>query len=104
MELINPILLWGALAVAIPVIIHFWHKKKGKLMDWAAMQWLSEKTKQQARGLKLENILLLTLRILSILLLVFFLSKPLVRPFFNSRNVSKLHLLLPKKEVVENYK
>jgi hypothetical protein len=40
----TPTLLWGLFGLAIPILIHFWHQKQGKRLDWAATQWLSEKT------------------------------------------------------------
>ena len=64
----TPTLLWGLLGLAIPILIHFWHQKQGKRLDWAATQWLSEKNLQQARGIRLDNIWLLILRLAIVLL------------------------------------
>jgi hypothetical protein len=104
MELLNPLMWWGALAVAIPLILHFWHQKKGKLLSWAATQWLSEKNMQQSRGLKLDNLLLLALRILMILILVFYLSKPLIHGWGGEASPEKVHFVQPDKKVVENFR
>jgi len=104
MEFLNPYILWGSLAVSIPIVIHFWHQKKGKVIAWAATQWLSEKNLQQSRGIRLDNILLLIIRCLLLLLLVFILSKPLIQWSKSTAERTKIHLIQPNQLIVENYK
>ncbi|GAB3510225.1 BatA domain-containing protein [Emticicia fontis] len=104
MELLNPLMLWGGLAIAVPIILHFWHQKKGKVLEWAATQWLIEKNLQQSRGIRLDNILLLLLRCILILLLCFFLSKPLINWANNESANKKIHLVQPNSLVVNNFK
>ncbi|RFS14247.1 BatA domain-containing protein [Emticicia sp. C21] len=104
MELLNPLMLWAGLAIAIPIVLHFWHQKKGKVIEWAATQWLIEKNLQQSRGIRLDNLLLLLLRCLLILLLCFFLSKPLVNWVSNESANKKIHLVQPSSLVVNNFK
>lgn len=104
MEFINPLMLWGALAISIPIIIHFWHQKKGKVIEWAATQWLVEKNLQQSRGIRLDNILLLILRCLLLLTLCFFLSKPFFKWLNNDKTAKKTHLIQPNNLITENYK
>ena len=104
MEFINPLMLWGALAISIPIIIHFWHQKKGKVIEWAATQWLVEKNLQQSRGIRLDNILLLILRCLLLLSLCFFLSKPFLKWLNNDKTAKKIHLIQANNLVTENYK
>lgn len=104
MELLNPLMLWGSLGILIPILIHFWHQKKGKVIEWAATQFLIEKTLQQSRGIRLDNILLLIVRCLLLILLSFFLSKQLLK-WLNEETVSKkIHLIQPNTLVLENYK
>ncbi|UTA69486.1 BatA domain-containing protein [Emticicia sp. 21SJ11W-3] len=104
MELLNPLMLWGGLAIAIPIIIHFWHQKKGKVLAWAATQWLLEKNLQQSRGIRLDNILLLLLRCLLLLLLCFLLSKPVFDWSDASSSSQKIHLVQPNKLIIDNFK
>lgn len=104
MELLNPLMLWGTLAIAVPIVIHFWHQKKGKVIYWAATNWLIEKNLQQSRGIRLDNILLLLLRCLLLLLLCFLLSKPFLNTFGNHQADKKVHLVQAKAFVTENYK
>lgn len=104
MEFLNPYILWGSLAISIPIVIHFWHQKKGKLLAWAATQWLSEKNLQQSRGIRLDNVLLLIIRCLLLLFLVFILSKPLIKWAKSSAEKAKIHLIQPNQLLIENYK
>lgn len=104
MELLNPLMLWGTLGIAIPVAIHFWHQKKGKYYPWAAMQWLSEKNLQQAKGLRFDEWWLLLLRCLAIVLLCLFLSKPILLNPSPISQAKSIHLVEPSAWVYENYK
>ncbi|GAB4046932.1 BatA domain-containing protein [Spirosoma litoris] len=104
MPFVEPLFLWGALAVVIPVIIHFWHQKHGKPLPWAATQWLVEKQQQQSRGLQLDNILLLIIRCLLLILLAILLAQPLLNWFSKSPEVKKIHLVQPSSAVADNFK
>ena len=97
-------MLWSALAVAIPIMLHFWHQKKGKLLNWAATSWLIEKNLQQSRGIRLENIWLLLLRCLLLIILSFFLSKPIFNWLNNNGLAKKIHLVQVNPLLVNNYK
>lgn len=99
MEFLNPIMFWGALAIAVPILLHFWHQKRGKVLPWAATQWLSEKSLQQSRGIKLENLLLLLLRVLLLLLLTLLLAKPWL-----ADKKTKVYWVANDKAVVNNFK
>lgn len=100
MEFLNPGIGWGLLALSIPVILHFWHQKRGKELPWAAYRWLSGAVLQSARGIRLENILLLILRCLLLALLVLYLSEPLLK----GSQQEKVHWVQPAKEVVDNFR
>ncbi|MFN3852369.1 MAG: BatA domain-containing protein [Spirosomataceae bacterium] len=104
MELLNPMMLWGALAVSIPILLHFWHQKKGKVIEWAAMQWLIEKDLQQSKGIRLDNILLLILRCLLVLILALILSEPILNWLNNSDLSTKVHLVEANQLVTENFR
>ncbi len=69
MVFLQPVMFWGALAIVIPIIIHFWYQKKGETIAWAATQWLTDKTNLQHRGIRLDEVPLLLVRCLLIILL-----------------------------------
>ncbi len=80
MSFLNSIALWGLLMISIPIILHFWNGKKGKTIAWAAMDFLQISENRVSKGIKLENVLILLLRIVMIILLVMILAKA----FWNS--------------------
>ena len=104
MQFIEPFLLWGALAVLIPVVIHFWHQKQGKLLPWAATQWLIEKQQQQSRGLRIDNVFLLIVRCLLLILLAILLAQPILNWFNKPPTIQKVHLVQPTTSVANNFK
>lgn len=104
MQFLNPLMLWSALAVGVPIVLHFWHQKKGKLLLWAATQWLTEKDLQQSKGIRIENILLLIMRCLLVCLLAFLLAKPYINPSAKDVSYQKIHLVQPNRWVTNNFK
>jgi hypothetical protein len=104
MTFIEPFLLWGTLAVAIPIVIHFWHQKRGKPLPWAATQWLTERNQQQSRGLRLDNVLLLLLRCLLLILLAALLAQPVLKALTKTETIRKIHLVQPSPVVTNNFR
>ena len=104
MPFVEPSLLWGALAVTIPVAVHFWHQKRGKPLPWAATQWLTEKQQQQSRGLRLDNIRLLIVRCLLLVLLAILLAQPILNWFTQPPPIQKVHLVQANTAVTDNFK
>lgn len=70
-------LLWG-LAAAVPIVIHLWSKRKYNEVVWAAMDFLLAAVKKNARRIRIEQLLLLSLRVLILLLFAAALAEPLV--------------------------
>ena len=76
MTFLNPLLLIGALGVALPIIAHLINRQQVQRTDWAAMQFLNRSVRVRSRQIRLRDILLLCMRCLALLLLVFALSRP----------------------------
>ena len=79
MSFLNPILLWGPLAlagIALPVIIHLLSRFRPKPMEWAAMELLRRALVVRARRVRLEDILLLILRATALAAVAFALARP----------------------------
>lgn len=104
MAFLQPYMLWGMLAVVIPVAIHFWYQKKGKTIEWAAMRWLGEQTTLQHRGIRLNEVWLMILRCLVVLLLALVLSKPVIGWFKNAGQPEVIHLVQADRLVTETYR
>lgn len=71
----NPWLLAGLAGLSLPVIAHLLSRRKYDVVEWGAMQFLQPSRKTR-RKLRLEELLLLLIRIATIALIVFGLSRP----------------------------
>ena len=104
MAFLNPSLLWGMLAISLPILIHFWYQKKGKTIAWAASQWLTEKTSLKHRGIRIDEIPLLIIRCLLVILLSLLLSKPLINLLAKNEVGEKIHLVQGNAKVMDNFR
>ncbi len=70
-------------ALAAPIVIHLWSKRKHREISWAAMEYLLAAAKQQTRRLFFEQWLLLAIRTLLIAMVVLAVAQPYIqRPRF----------------------
>jgi hypothetical protein len=76
MQFLAPTMLFGGLAVGVPVALHFFFKARYKPLPWAAMKFLKEAIEQTSRRLKFQEWILLALRCLVILLLALAIARP----------------------------
>src|SRR5205085_1839760 len=91
--------LAGLLAASGPVIIHLLNRRRYKVINWAAMDFLLEALQRNRRILQLRDLLLLALRTACVLLF----GLALARPYFTQRQAAQgsnepLHAIL----VVDN--
>ncbi len=61
----------AAIAVGIPVIIHLINRKRYKIVPWAAMRFLLAAQKQTRKRMRIEQILLLAVRMAVVALILF---------------------------------
>src|ERR1041384_6740842 len=59
MTFLNAALIAGMAAMAIPVIIHLFHRSKFKIVPWGAMHLLEAVLRKNTKRLKLEQLILL---------------------------------------------
>jgi len=70
MPFIHPaIFAAGAAAMGVPILIHLLNRRRFRMLDWAAMQFLLESIRQNRRRLRIEELILLAMRCLAVLLL-----------------------------------
>src|SRR5690349_2560430 len=72
----NPLLAWGALAAAIPVIVHLIQRRRPKPHPFAALELVRRSQKRNVRRLRLKRLLLLAARTLLLLLVPLALARP----------------------------
>lgn len=75
---LNPWLLTGLAGIALPVVVHLLVRRRYRVVDWGAMQFLNPGMRTRRR-LQLQDVFLLLLRILLVALLVFALARPWIR-------------------------
>ncbi|MCB1278585.1 BatA domain-containing protein [Prosthecobacter sp.] len=78
MSFLNAILLAGAAAFLIPLIIHLLNKRKVVTVRWGAMHLLHEVIRQRKRKMKIEQLLLLLTRIAIPIVLALCLARPVL--------------------------
>ncbi len=91
MTFLNPFLLLGLAAIAIPIIIHLMNRSKPHLIEWGAMQFLRASMMARRRRVKIEDGILLCLRCLALAAL----SLAMARPFLPSMSAVPWVLILP---------
>jgi hypothetical protein len=79
MIFLNPAILFGLLAAAIPVLIHLLNLRKLKRIEFSTLSFLKELQKNKIRKIKIKQWLLLALRVFLILLLVTAFARPALK-------------------------
>jgi hypothetical protein len=79
MSFLNPAFLGALALVGIPLIIHLIRRRKLRVVQWAAMEFLRQSQKKQRRRLRIEELLLLLLRMLIVVLAVLAFARPVLR-------------------------
>lgn len=76
MTLLNPWMLLGAAAIAVPIALHFLNRTQVRVVPWGAMRFLAAAVKRNERHLRFSDLLLLLLRCLLLLLLALAFARP----------------------------
>lgn len=63
-------------AAAVPLVIHLWSRRRYREIPWAAIEFLLAAMRKNARRIRIEQLLLLAVRMSLVALLVFALAEP----------------------------
>jgi hypothetical protein len=74
--LLNPWMLLGLAALAVPIVVHLLNRRRFEVVDWGAMQFL-QISNVTRRRLMLEELLLMAVRMLLLAVLVIGLAAPM---------------------------
>ncbi|MGD1978339.1 MAG: BatA domain-containing protein [Akkermansiaceae bacterium] len=77
-------LLWGLFAASVPVIIHLLNRRRFRIVDWAATNFLLKAARESRGKKKLKHILILICRALAIAALIVAVARPLIGGFLGS--------------------
>ena len=98
MTFLNPLVLIGLAAAAIPILLHLFSLRRLEKIEFSTLTFLKELQKTKIRRLKLRQLLLLFLRTLLVILIVTAFSRPTLRTSFyggeNSRAKTTAVLIL----------
>jgi len=78
-SLLTPLFLAAGLAVVVPILLHLRPRRKQIVIDFAAMRFLRPALRRTTRRLKMQNLLLLAMRVSVLALLVLAFALPVVR-------------------------
>lgn len=76
MQFLNPIWLWSAMGIIVPIAIHLWNQQPGKVLEVGSIRFMDPSPSKRSSRLQLTEIWLLILRCFIILLLALFLAQP----------------------------
>ncbi len=79
MGFLNPALLALGAAVAVPLILHLLHRHQGPRLIFPALRYLRRAEKENARRIKLRQLLLMALRLAVLILLVLAAARPFLQ-------------------------
>jgi hypothetical protein len=77
MTFLQPFILWGLPLLLIPIIIHLLNRLRHRPQPWGAMRFLRSANQSSISQAKLRQLLVLFFRVLAVVALIFFLSRPL---------------------------
>lgn len=80
LRFLSPLFLLGALAVAVPLILHLLRQRVDPIVEFSAVRFLRRAPVERARRRRLRDVLLFLLRTAAVLLLAFGFA----RPYFQS--------------------
>jgi hypothetical protein len=75
-EFLSPLFLVGAIAAAVPVLLHLFHRKTEVVIDFPAVSLLKRAPVQQHRRRRLRELVLLALRVTALVLLAVSFARP----------------------------
>lgn len=93
MTFLNPTYLWLSLGIFIPIAIHLWSRRKVVTVKVGSTQLLQESEPKRTSTVRLNELWLLVLRVLTVLLITLLLASP--RTTDTSARMSLVYLIEP---------
>lgn len=95
LQLLHPIWLLAGAAVIIPVVLHLWNTRQGKVLQVGSVQLMQHNARQSSINLRLTDRWLLLLRCLLLLLLALLLAQPVWKSSSTSHTIKGWVVLEP---------
>ena len=98
-QFLNPIWFFGAAALLIPVLIHLWNIRSGKVLKVGSISLINAASRKSSRSFKLLDIPLFILRCLLLFILALLLALPVWQKKIEAAKV-KGWVLFPKENLL----
>ncbi len=102
LQFLHPVWLWVISGIIIPLIIHLWNIRQGKVLKVGSIAFLQNSSKQYAKSFKINEWLLLLLRCLLIIIASLLVAGPTWKKVATTKE--KGWLLVDKQGFNEGYK
>ena len=79
MQFLNPAILLGLAAAAVPLVLHFLSRRRVTEIEFAPLRFLLATQERQMRRMSLRRLLLLLLRMAIVVLVVLAVARPMLR-------------------------
>ena len=79
MGFLNPAFLFALVATTIPLLIHLWHRRQAKRINFGSLIFLTLAHRQTARRIQLYNWIILILRMIIVALITLAICRPLLK-------------------------
>ncbi|HVX51305.1 MAG TPA: BatA domain-containing protein, partial [Chitinophagaceae bacterium] len=76
-DFLQPGWMYAAAGIALPVAVHLWNVRRGKVLKVGSVALLLQQTTKNTSSIQLHQLLLLVLRCMLMVLLALLLAKPL---------------------------
>ncbi|MCK5528784.1 MAG: VWA domain-containing protein [Kiritimatiellae bacterium] len=101
MTFLNELMLFGLLSLIIPLIILLLYRKR-IVLNWAAYSWMKLAKQKKHKRTIVEDILKLIAKLLLLLMLVLFLSRPAIISTNSNKNLIVIDTTLSMGTIIEN--
>ena len=79
MGFLNPAFLFALVATTVPLLIHLWHRRQAKRINFGSLIFLTLAHRQTARRIQLYNWIILILRMIIVALITLAICRPLLK-------------------------
>jgi hypothetical protein len=79
LEFVNPLLLSGVAAAAVPIVLHLIMRQQPRLLEFPALRFVRQRQESNRRRLRLRHLILLALRVAALCLLALAMARPSIR-------------------------
>ena len=84
MTFLNPFVLFGLAAAALPVLFHLFAQRRARRVEFSSLRFLQKLEKTSMRAVKIRQILLLIVRTLLIIAIVMAFARPALQGYMGS--------------------